>query len=71
MLKIAVEKSRPSSSQLITGVPLAPLIMSLTTQVPDQWIFTGSTPDAGLPRGDLVCIVQKCRRGEGDMLSAN
>ena len=39
--KIALEKSRPSTSGLITGVP--PL--SLTTQVPDQRISTGQVPE--------------------------
>ena len=53
--KIAVEKCRPSSSQVFKGRSavtfwLAPL--SLTSQVPDQWNFTGGTPewsDSGEP----------------------
>ena len=47
-VQIAAKKVRPSTSGLITGRSQVPAIvapLSLTTQVPDQWIFTGGTPE--------------------------
>ena len=45
-VQIAAKKGRPGTSQLITGMTLSLLApQSLTTQVPDQRLFTGTTPE--------------------------